>query len=211
MSDFPFDPLLAGDWSLLDDETTELVSERMRNFDVIGPNVKVGSIRALQMPCFPNHVLCEALVGKRSRTSIVSFLYGHDGVRGLNGDSAVIHGLNADIAPDLATNALKELYLQFFCAYVHGTDGPFEILTSNDLLAPEAYPETPIAPPVFDVADGFWTAMVLYGRSLFRARFLVGEDGQVRMEDDEVLAVDVIRRPELVFDGVTRRLREEMS
>lgn len=210
MDDFPIAPPLEGEWVTLDDETSALLGERLRDFEAVARSETIGPVRVLPCPCYPEYVLCDVALGKPGPDrAMMCFLYGRDGVWRLNGNSEVIHMLNAKHAPDLSTAEQQVFYLKFFCFFVHGAEGPFEIVSDSAALVPGDFDAGAVQPPEKNEETGYWSTSVLYGRSLFRAEFEIEEGGQVRMESDNVTAEDVARRPELVFEGALRRLRQE--
>lgn len=212
MTDFTLAPPIDGDWKTLDTATAALVGERLRNFAAVPLAESVGAMRILRMPCFKEYLLCDVTVGDAGpEQAMMSFLYGRDGVWRLTGDSQVIHMANETHAPDLSTPELQALYLRFFCFFVHGAEGPFEVVTDPACLVPGDFDTSPVGAPEKNDETGYWSTTVLYGRALFQAEFEVEAGGQVRMESDDVIAEDVTRRPEVIFDGALRRLRQEES
>lgn len=210
MDDFPLAPPLEGDWVTMDDDTSALLGARLVDFEAVPRSQTIGAIRVLPCPCYAEYVLCDAVLGKPGPDqAMMSFLYGRDGVWRLTGNSEVIHMANANHAPDLSTPALQAFYLRFFCFFVHGAEGPFEIVSDSDSLVPGDFEASAVQPPKKDEETGYWATTVLYGRSLFRAEFEIEDGGQVRMENDDVIAEEVTRRPELVFEDALRRLRQE--
>nr|WP_279091115.1 ankyrin repeat domain-containing protein [Comamonas thiooxydans] len=123
----------------------------------------------------------------------------------LLGQSPVIHQANKHHL-DLANLELASRYLAFFCAVVHGGDGPFTVLTDPSQLvwaddAPKALrdqAEARIQPCVtIDAPKGqepaepsearYFNCTIQYGRRLFLARMKVQRSGSVEMLSDELL------------------------
>lgn len=112
----------------------------------------------------------------------------------LNGNSEVIHDLNAKRILRLTKNNVKQ-YLQYFCLFVQGDEGSFHIVDSpNSPLIDEnmeiqealkQYPTSLIQKTNQD--DWLIDATVLYGNVLFRSRFRVKPNGFVSMERDKAL------------------------
>jgi len=117
----------------------------------------------------------------------------------MDGTSKPIHEVNkqldVQVSGDLAID-----YLRFFCFFVHGEAGPFHIVETVDDL--ELLGELPaeqqkqleevLHPPMVDDKEGeggshFVIANVLYGDTLYRAKFKVLPTGQVEMLEDESL------------------------
>lgn len=208
MTDSSFPAAFDGDWSDIPEETSRLLFERMYDFGILPRRRKLGRLRAMPLPFFADHVLCdvETIVREQDR-EWVSCLYGPDGARALTGDSAVIHALNNRADPSLADLSHEEAYLRFFCRFVHGDEGPFEIVTRPEQVLGDV--PTEISDPRKDPESGLWSASVLYGGVLFAAEFKVNANGQVKMESDTPLVEDVRRVPDVVYDEAARRLRTE--
>lgn len=207
---FPIDPPITGNWTPLQATTAALLGERLYDFGAVPRSQPVGPIRAMRCPFNGDYLFCDVALGEPGLgQGMVCFLYGRDGVRKLTGASEVIHAINAQKPPDLSTRAREAFYLQFFCLFVQGGDGPFEVLLDAATLAPGDFDATALRRPEKNERTGLWTAFVLYGKALFRTEFAVQEDGHVRMESDEAIAQGVTRQPDLVYDGPLRRLRAE--
>ena len=205
MTGFPMDPPLDGDWTTLGEETRGLLGERLRDFGAVPGKAVIGAIRALDCPCYADRLLCDAATETDQGPAMVSFIYARDGVRRLSGDSRIIHQMNEAATPDLSTAALQAFYLRFFCFFVHGGEGPFEILDDAARLAPGDFDPKDVRAPERDEKTGLWRASVLYGRSLFRAEFHVEDTGMVKMESDDLIAEGMERVPPLIFEGGLRR------
>jgi len=103
-------------------------------------------------------------------------------------------------------------YLRFFCSSVWGEDGPFWLVESPDApILKRASPDdnnwrAQIKPMTMTRVDDHLvaTALVCYIGSLYSATFKI-EDGVVSMEDDEVLAADII--PKEKYHSPFRNLR----
>ncbi|MEM9293154.1 MAG: hypothetical protein AAGD01_15845 [Acidobacteriota bacterium] len=121
----------------------------------------------------------------------------------LDGRSAPIHRLNNYGALKLETAKQAEDYLRFFCSYIWGEEGAFQILETMEQMPQGAEvrfidaetgkvtrdPGSWVRPLVVDHRgpDGayFSRATVLYGGALFEATFRVHSTGMVDMLDDE--------------------------
>jgi|GEM_PF-3423485 len=202
MTDFPaaFD----GPWHSLSDDITALLGERLHDFGLIErPRQRVKAARVRDLAFYPGQLLCDIHIATLAKPDAwLSCLYGETGLRALTGESEVIHRLNRAHKPDLSDTALQEEYLKFFCRFVHGQEGPFELITSGGQVEGPAP-----APPRFDEDKKIWSATVLYGTALFAADFTVSTSGNVTMEDDVPLAEDIRRNPDVIHDGALRRLR----
>ncbi len=207
MSEEEFPAATDGDWMVLSDDTVTLLAERLYDFGALDRKRKVKSVRATKLPFYEDQLLCDvATTARRQPDEWLSCLYGPDGVRPLTGRSEVIHALNGKVEPDLGAPTVQDAYLRFFCRFVHGQEGPFEIVTDTAQFTTED-DEIDVEPPVFDAEDALWSAFVLYGGALFKATFTVEADGHVRMEDDTPISQNVVRVPDVQFDGAVRRLR----
>lgn len=131
---------------------------------------------------------------------IVHFLYDRESltILLLNGTSPPIHFVNQKDRLLLNAQTVSQ-YLQFFCFFVTGEDGPFMIIESlqqpyllsrfdrADLV--DLIPH--IEPIRYWLQDGSSAyaaeACVLYGRNFFQAKFLVHPTGMVEMIEDQPL------------------------
>lgn len=131
----------------------------------------------------------------------------------LVGQSPPIHNLNKLLGEKRQINAETALdYLQFFCEFVHASEGAFFVLeTTDDLRWSSDHPVNesrrklvaeavlPIQKAVADEAnkqEGFrFVATVLYGGDLFLAAFVVRRDGMVEMVEDQILLARLPVRP----------------
>lgn len=131
------------------------------------------------------------------------FLAKHGRTFLLDGSSAPIHDANEADAVTVTEGKVLD-YLEFFCYFVHGEEGPFLIV--RDISHPaidqskidgatREVIENALRPPAFEgkADDGRFeaSAMVLYGNALFSARFSLSADGMVEMIDDEPIATDL--------------------
>lgn len=120
----------------------------------------------------------------------------------LNGTSPPIHEVNAK-APIKVTEDNVLEYLQFFCFFVRGEEGPFYIAESmDDQNMPEDMDdqtrqviEGTIRPASFegmnDQGHYLCDAVVYYSNALFIANFAVQPSGMIEMLDDEPIAADL--------------------
>jgi len=120
----------------------------------------------------------------------------------LDGTSLPIHEAN-DAGPIQISEQNVLDYLNFFCTFVHGDEGPFLIIENmNDPVLPPDMDdsvrkviEDAINPASYDgmTEKGEFqaSANVLYGDALFFARFVIYPDGMIEMVDDEPIAADL--------------------
>lgn len=172
-------------------------------------NARPRRLASIGLDVFPGWRLGEATFdGEHHGESVVlAFAFRPDDPTSatvLDGNSGAVFGL-ADV-PRLGTADDVAAYVRFFCAYVWGDEGAFEILSPSIAIPPhpDHAPDIPApSAPVKD-ADGNWTmvATVRYGKGVFRARFKVIPSGEIEMVDDWPLAeldVSPWGRPEQPF------------
>lgn len=119
----------------------------------------------------------------------------------LNGTSPPIHDINAKAPVKVTDDNILE-YLNFFCFFVRGEEGPF--LIAEDLDNPNM-PEMDdkmkaviggsLRPASYEGKNeqGHWLcdAVVFYSNALFIANFAIHPTGMIEMLDDEPLASDL--------------------
>ncbi len=140
---------------------------------------------------------------------LINVIVHEEGMALLDGNSAIIHDLNADFPPLLETNHQRLDYLQLFMNWVHGSDGRFQpIATEAELLARlkpdiaegigpfELCGFTEVPPTDATEAITHYSGTVLYGGGLFRAVMVLYPQGMVEMIDDDVLQADLPVREE---------------
>ena len=120
----------------------------------------------------------------------------------LNGTSPPIHEVNAK-APVRITEDNCIDYLEFFCFFVRGEEGPFLIAQSmEDTYVPKQIDdktrmvlEGTIRPALVNDIDAegniFVDAVVYYSNALFTAEFRIEPTGMVEMRDDQPIAADL--------------------
>ena len=121
----------------------------------------------------------------------------------LDGRSSAVHALNQRLGLRLGKHEVQD-YLFFFCSSVEGEAGRFLIIDelddlvfkvepNDDYLAAVAKaieppsPAVAVAGPDGEVGSYSIAACVLYGDTLFRARFVVHLDGHIVMTEDDEL------------------------
>ena len=111
----------------------------------------------------------------------------------LNGGSGPIHELNAQ---QLMCNDDTVLgYARFYCAFVWGEEGPFEVIESRERLGavtlePELDLEQFPEPAILDKGEELWALVVpiSYAQVLYLSALIVRKDGLVHMQEDKPLA-----------------------
>lgn len=197
--DLPIRRLIPGDWKLIPPEPAMRLSQRFR--DSVGPSflarfdrteLRLERVRAMPLSCYPRHLLCEQQVMLYGEVTAAAFIFGDEGVTLLDGSSAPLHDLNEAVPLNLANEAFVREYVRLFCSAVHGGDGRFQLIESEDDLLPYADGDTAqfakhVVPPALHKAGDHWRlkGTVRYGRSLFRAEFRLESSGNIEMVDDE--------------------------
>ena len=122
----------------------------------------------------------------------------------LNGTSPPIHDINAKAPVKVNDDNVLD-YLNFFCFFVRGEEGPF--LIAEDMDNPNM-PEMDdkmraviggsLRPASYEGKNdqGHWLcdAVVFYSNALFIANFSVHQSGMIEMLDDEPIASDLTVR-----------------
>lgn len=229
-------PPIDGGWADLDREDARLLVGRLAEARASASTeaaLGVEAVRLARLDFYAGWMLCdiqtappkgppadENLSGAASiplRHPVVrSYLYGPDGFTPLEGLSTPIHEHNALHGIDLSTAAKFKSYLRFFCFFVRGELGPFELHETDRALdiasITDREKQAGIASSLRPLEESGRTkgrgrkfrGCVLYGENLFESDFQVTPQGKVEMLNDELLAVDVRRLPPLGFDGNAR-------
>lgn len=120
----------------------------------------------------------------------------------LNGTSPPIHEVN-EVAPIKVTEDNVLEYLEFFCFFVRGEEGPFLMVESMDNpYLPEGLDdarlkaiESVIRPATFEGynSEGHFLAdaVVYYSNALFLSNFAIHSTGMIEMTDDDPLLGDL--------------------
>lgn len=231
---FVLPPPLPGNWVELPDPARALLLARLREcrFGFIEPTD--GSLaRVLPLDFWKGWMLCDVQPARKApmpdmlrgatadgapveapAPGIHSFLYGPDGFSPLDGSSGVIHHHNGLHPLDLSTVELQHAYLRFFCYFVRGELGPFEIVEERGRLRGlEALGERVAIRELTRVTedgatrdDGTTThdASIVYGENLFTSRFALRRDGMIEMLDDDPLGGGISVVPQVRFEGTAR-------
>src|SRR5262249_10802403 len=108
----------------------------------------------------------------------------------LDGSSAPIHDINERVGLKLADAAQAKEYLLFFCAFVQGDDGAFNIVEPDGPLAKQPAVrrllQDKAALSVEPDGEGKFkaSANIAYGAAVFHAEFALEDSGAVEMTDD---------------------------
>lgn len=221
--DFELDPPVPGSWAMLDSDRLALFLHRLgeAHFEDVPP-VRISALRFLPLDFYPGWMLCDIQIAPDPQypdrpIQIHSLLYGPDGFTPLDGQSEPLHLHNAMHGLSLQSETEKTAYLRFFCHFIHGADGPFEIVTdTTGLILPEntavvIAPVTP-DPDTHNVYAASVRATIHYASTLFSCRLALHASGVVEMLEDEEIAGNVQRRTRLGYAGTGRfRWTEEAA
>jgi ATP-dependent Zn protease len=136
----------------------------------------------------------------------------------LNGTSPPIHEVNSD--EKLGLNEKNSAsYLRFFCSFVYGELGPFQILENKDLVERKSgiqFKSKKLNPLISSIKekvqplkqesylehkDPLFRAVIYYGDVVFACNMLVHKNGMVEMLDDEEIAKDI---PDGLIDKIPK-------
>lgn len=213
--DFELAPPVPGPWVILDSDHRAIFLHRLAEAGFHDmPQTGISSLRFLPLHFYPGWILCDIQIGpvpqQPDRPAFIhSLLYGPDGFTPLDGQSQALHLHNALHGVTLQSAAQQTAYLRFFCHFIHGAEGPFDIVTdSTGLILPDdsaiaITPMTPDPDPQGIYAASF-RATIHYATTLFSCRLALHAGGMVEMLEDEEIAANVQRSPRLGFSGTAR-------
>ncbi len=234
---FRIDPPIAGNWKNLGERMAPLLLSRLAETGYFADSdYPYPLVRVLPLDFYPGWILCD-FPTKETRPladdekpapglseglietgrGCHSFLYGADGFTALDGSSAAIHRHNAVHGIDLSTPENVISYFRFFCFFVRGDAGPFEVADNPttfwlsadaDGKRVPALAEPPQLSARTPEGGSSLVATIFHAGQLFHSRFLVAPNGDVSMNDDDVVAAHVVRRPALSFVNTLRFLQE---
>jgi len=159
-----------------------------------------------RLPFYAHLELVDVQIACLAYVERAFMLFGDEHCLWLDGTSSPIHQAN-DIESPVLTSATVLDYVRFFCLFVQGTDGPFNLVAAPDaLVATTATAQRldaarkVLAECPFEAAEkdgGFRvTAAMAYGGHLFKTVFRVMVGGEIQMIDDtSVLSLDGIEYP----------------
>ncbi|WP_295622974.1 tetratricopeptide repeat protein [uncultured Lamprocystis sp.] len=180
--------------------------------------IEVQCLRRVPLACYCGCSLADIQLQRPGEVSpvLVSALVSPGGAALLDGTLALLHTINPDLLA-LDDDEATVVYLRFFCAFVRGEDGPFQILDDIQALPmdgggraalPQDVRQAPAPPRALDgdlATDGWrrFDACVLYSNALFRATFKVLSTGMIEIEDNQPIATDLPIRTRR-YDGIFR-------
>lgn len=214
-SDFRLPVPVPGAWTALPRQAAVMLVSRLSEFGIFDKGLRIAAARLLPLSFYDGWMLCD-LETTSSDAETICGLYGPDGWTPLDGQSPRIHEHNAIHGVRLGTDTERLDYLRFFCAYIHGVDGPFNIVDGDTpLWRIEKSGLAPLEAEILE--DPEWVdapagdtptldAFVLFGRALFRSQLALDPSGMVRMVDDQLICESVVMKPEIEYGAGTRKL-----
>jgi cell division protease FtsH len=159
-----------------------------------------------RLPFYRHLELVDVQVASEHFSGRAFLLFSEEYCLWLNGTSAPIHQANEVESPVLTSASVLD-YVRFFCLFVWGTDGSFNLVEAPDRLtatsaaaerleeARKAVGECPFA--ALEEDGGFRvTSAMAYDGTLFKTVFRVTVGGDIQMIDDtSVLSLDGIEYP----------------
>ena len=178
------EPLIAGDWQVLQGQEMSQERERLAAADPRFAAARIRGIRSLLLPFYDDVSLREAEISAPlgEPAGILAYLRHSKGVVLLDGTSAPIHAFNKSTVPILDTREKASAYLRFFTSAIQGDQGVFRLVDhASQLVWREAATLVdrqnlpgPMQPLVIEqVADGAWQAVstLQYGDAISRRAF----------------------------------------
>jgi hypothetical protein len=196
-------PIYPGPWRTISGKEFEDIASHLLLPEGISSR-QIERIRTSPLNFYPDGQLIEAeYIDAKGSSLTVSAFSAHGKVYRLNGTSPPIHEANADAPLRLANADDAVAYLRFFCTYVRGEEGSFQIVESAGDLpwaswAPpdlKANVERLLRPLVTwpDPEGGGWlaTASIQYSNALFHSLFSIRTSGLLEMKEDKPVANDL--------------------
>jgi hypothetical protein len=210
-------PPLPGNWrDLSGEEAGEVLVRLMRASQWVLPSGdlvtwSIHRIRALPLVFYKRCALVDIQLQRSGRdfAELITALMAEDGgIALLDGRSELLHTLNPDLIC-LDDEAAAVAYLRFFCQFVRGEEGPFQVVESLGELAMKELGLSVLLPPDvaaikpvqrmndIDLVGDAWRfqGYVQYSDTVSRSVFKVSRGGKVDMEGDVCIAADLpVRR-----------------
>lgn len=155
------------------------------------------------LPFYDNIAMIRVMDSSWDKPGLVVYYLTREGqLYRLNGTSPPIHEVN-EVAPIKLNEDNLLDYLDFFCFFVRGEEGPFLVVEDMDNpYLPKDLDETSlkaiegvIRPKTFEGynSEGHFLcdAVVYYSNALFMANFAVHKTGMIEMTDDDPLVGDL--------------------
>ncbi len=195
-------------WTPCDQSELRRIADSLRSLaPATFHNVELSDCRRAPLPFYPNLELVTLRLAGLEGVERAFVLFSDDHCLWLDGSSAPIH--KANYLESIVVTAAQVLdYVRFFCFFVQGTDGSFNLLEAPDSLtattatAPqlEAARKVIVERPFAAVEEegGFRvTAAMAYRQTLFETTLVVARDGDVQMVDDtSLLSLDGFDYPD---------------
>ncbi len=200
---FRNDPYQRG-WSPIPDAIRDWLCSEVDEIDgKYAVNALTTAMSQVSLPFYKNVRLIRLADGTWDRPDLaIYFLVWGRKLFRLNGMSTPIHDLNHKRPIKLTEDTVLD-YLRFFCHFVHGEKGPFLLAESmTQAFIPDTLEEqerTIVSDNVTPVSFNGMTpdnkyecsGIVMYGQSLFFAKFHVYPNGLIEMTEDEPIAGDL--------------------
>lgn len=234
-------PPVEGEWVELKRDDALLLASRLSESNRFSAQslATVEAVRVARLDFYPGWMLCDfQIVLPPSKTEqgepveaqgraaeqqepvLRSYLYGPDGFTSLSGISMPIHEHNALHGLDISTIEKCKSYLRFFCFFIRGDMGPFELHESSgalDILTgfdeqKQRSIKSALRPievsKTVETKEGSraFRGCVFYADQLFESDFLIEPQGRIEMLNDSVVAEGVRRLPPIGFDDNSRFL-----
>ena len=217
-------PPIRAHWEDLTGSAAPEVFARLRQaFAAMGFSDKLESLnvqrmRSTSLAFYKNCSLVDVQLGRRGGDSVqfVSALVTQTGAALLDGKSDILHAVNPYLL-ELMNNEAACAYLRFFCMFVHGNDGPFQIVEDISDLSAEVVQfiaSNQVACEAIShlrlietgPESGGWYQFVgclLHGNALYQATFKVLANGNVGMPNGQPL-IDTLPFHGPRFEGIFR-------
>lgn len=177
----------------------DLVNNDFYSLNIEKP-LSIDNVAQRRIPFYPKLNLIRIISSEKTPPKGCYFLFHTDEEQlfYLDGTSPVLHKMNEQGFLSLTEDTLFD-YLNFFCLFVQGAEGPFLVAesTTNPFLANiEKKSKAVLKKHLFhlqyrgrdDNGSFLMDAAILYGHHLFHAQFVIRESGMIEMSGDESLA-----------------------
>lgn len=167
-------------------------------------NTQVVRVRVTELPFYEKgRFLTIENRDKLNKPQIRYYLESNDILLRLNGNSPAIHEANKKFPITLDTGAKAISYLRFFTTFVHGDEGAFSLVETNNQMSWQKGATLEVKNRVADLLrpiyvwqeegsdDWYATASVQYSNAIFYAKFRIYKTGMMEMLGDKPVASDL--------------------
>lgn len=203
-----FHPVSSEHWVQVEEDEKQHYLEQMRLQEKLDSSE--ATLYRCDLPFYDDFDWYDLQFLRKSPTPHAYFVASDTSWQWLDGQSNVIHNLNASAPVKLAQDNLVR-YLRFFCSSIYTSEGRFLVVESVDELEWREEPEPSfkqflqahLHPPRTDYSEQrpeqgwILSATVVYGDLIADGRFHIGYDGTVAMLDDTEIASDLPLIPDL--------------